>query len=267
VTAAWLAGLALACLLMAVVWLWALRIHNASIVDAAWSALFTPLTWLFVALAPSRGPRSVVLLVMVTGWSVRLAWHLARRIWRDHPHEDRRYVQLRMQWGASAGRRFFWFFQAQAAAASLLAVPFLLGAWHGAAAMDGWAWAGLGLWSAGLGGEAVADRQLAGFKASSADRNGVCDAGLWGWSRHPNYFFEWVTWCGFAAFVLGVPLGWIALGAPALMLYLLLAVTGVPAAEASSLASRGDAYRDYQRRVPSAFIPVPPGSKQPAQSA
>jgi steroid 5-alpha reductase family enzyme len=254
---AWLAGLGLASLLMVLVWAWAVRIRNASIVDVAWSASFVPLAWTYVALAPARGARSMAMLAMVTAWSLRLAWHLARRIARDHPREDPRYVEIRRRWGAAADRRFFWFFLAQAVAASVLSVPFLLVAAGGAAAMDAWAWAGAGLWLAGLSGEAAADRQLAAFRASHPDRLAVCDVGLWGWSRHPNYFFEWVIWCGFAVMALGAPWGWVALAAPAIMLYLLLAVTGVPAAEASSLARRGAAYRDYQRRVHSAFVPWP----------
>jgi steroid 5-alpha reductase family enzyme len=97
------------------------------------------------------------------------------------------------------------------------------------------------------------------FKAQPAAKGRVCDFGLWKYSRHPNYFFEWVVWIGYAVFALGAPLGWIGLASPLLILFFLLCVTGIPPAEARALATRGDAYRDYQRRT-SAFIPWFPKS-------
>ena len=82
-------------------------------------------------------------------------------------------------------------------------------------------------------------------------------AGLWNWSRHPNYFFDWLIWCAFALLALGSPLGWLALFPPMLMLYFLTRVTGIAATEAHAVRSRGEAYRRYQREV-GAFMPWPP---------
>jgi steroid 5-alpha reductase family enzyme len=110
-------------------------------------------------------------------------------------------------------------------------------------------------------GEAVADRQLARFRAEARNRGRICDSGLWGLSRHPNYFFEWLVWVAFAVIALdptgGYAWGWLALAAPALMYWLLAHVSGVPPLEAHMLRSRGEAFRDYQRRV-NAFWPGPP---------
>jgi steroid 5-alpha reductase family enzyme len=78
--------------------------------------------------------------------------------------------------------------------------------------------------------------------------------GLWRYSRHPNYFFQTLTWVAYALIAVAAPWGWIAFLAPALILYLVLFVTGVPPAEESSLRSRGDAYRRYQAET-SAFVP------------
>ena len=83
------------------------------------------------------------------------------------------------------------------------------------------------------------------------------DRGLWSWSRHPNYFFQTLTWVAYALIALPAPYGWVASFAPALILYFVLFVTGVPPAEESSLRSRGDAYRAYQART-SVFVPWPP---------
>lgn len=100
----------------------------------------------------------------------------------------------------------------------------------------------------------LADRQLARFRADPANKGKVCQAGLWNYSRHPNYFFEWLVWVGYAVFALGSPWGWLGLIAPALMLHFLLNVTGIPMTEELSLKSKGDAYRAYQRTT-SAFVP------------
>jgi len=106
-------------------------------------------------------------------------------------------------------------------------------------------------------GEGIADAQLRRFKADPANRGLVCRVGLWGWSRHPNYFFDWLIWCAFVLLALGSPWGWVTVVSPALMLYFLLRVTGIPATEAHALRSRGAAYVQYQREV-SAFVPLPP---------
>jgi steroid 5-alpha reductase family enzyme len=106
-------------------------------------------------------------------------------------------------------------------------------------------------------GEGAADAQLGRFRANPANHGKVCDAGLWAWSRHPNYFFEWLHWLAYPLFALGADYGWLALLGPGFMYWLLVHVSGIPPLEAQMLRSRGDAYRAYQRRV-SAFIPLPP---------
>jgi steroid 5-alpha reductase family enzyme len=124
-----------------------------------------------------------------------------------------------------------------------------------------WDAAGVVLWLGAVTGEAVADRQLERFRADPANRGRTCRVGLWSWSRHPNYFFEWLHWWAFALLAVGSPFAWIAALAPLLMLYSLLRVTGIPATEARALETRGDDYRDYQRTT-SAFVPLPPGRRR-----
>jgi steroid 5-alpha reductase family enzyme len=108
-----------------------------------------------------------------------------------------------------------------------------------------------------LGGEAIADAQLSRFRRDPANRGTVCRTGLWRYSRHPNYFFEWVHWWAYVLIGIAAPWGWLALFGPALMLLFLFKITGIPPTEARALESRGDAYREYQRTT-SVFVPWPP---------
>jgi steroid 5-alpha reductase family enzyme len=118
-------------------------------------------------------------------------------------------------------------------------------------------WAGAALWLIAISGEALSDAQLSWFKRSPANRGQVCDAGLWRYSRHPNYFFEWLIWVSYFLFASAAPWGWVSILSPACILFLLLRVTGIPATEEQSVRSKGDLYRRYQERT-SAFVPLPP---------
>jgi steroid 5-alpha reductase family enzyme len=171
-------------------------------------------------------------------------------------------VELRRKWGAAGPaafhRRMYRFYLIQAALDLVLALPLWIVAQNPAAAIAPLEWAALGLWTVALAGETLADAQLAAFKRSGVGHDQVCERGLWSWSRHPNYFFEWLVWVAYAlAALASPPWGAVGLAMPALMLFFLLRVTGIPATEAQALRSKGDAYRDYQRRT-SAFVPWPP---------
>jgi steroid 5-alpha reductase family enzyme len=170
--------------------------------------------------------------------------------------EDTRYQELRRRW-RERGREqlsFAIFYQAQAFLAVLLSVPALLASFNEDSSIAPVQWAGAALWLAAFALEATADRQLAAFRADPANRGGVMRSGLWRYSRHPNYFFQTLTWVAYALIAVAAPWGWIAFFAPALILYLVLFVTGVPPAEESSLRSRGEAYRRYQQET-SVFVP------------
>jgi steroid 5-alpha reductase family enzyme len=202
-------------------------------------------------------------------WSLRLGGYLARRVLSHLHTEDGRYQQLRRDWGANVDAKMFQFFQFQALLLVTLSVPFLLAACNPAPGLRPLEIVAAGLWLVALLGEALGDAQLAAFKRDLANRGRVCDAGLWHWSRHPNYFCEWLVWVAFALFALASPWGWIALYCPALMLFFLLKVTGIKYTEDQLLRSKGDAYRRYQERT-SAFIPWPPkleaGDQRPEAS-
>jgi steroid 5-alpha reductase family enzyme len=123
--------------------------------------------------------------------------------------------------------------------------------------VDGWIVAAVATWLVAVGGEWLADRQLAAFRADPGNRGRTCRAGLWAWSRHPNYFFEWLHWFAYLWLAIGSRLWWLALTGPVVMLLFLYRVSGIPWTEAQSLRSRGEDYARYQREV-SAFFPRPP---------
>ena len=230
------------------------RIGNFGIVDVAWAGGFAPVA-IFYALCGS-GAAVERLLAAVTGglWSLRLGGYLAKRV-IGHLHvEDGRYRELRREWAGALDLRMGAFFGFQGVLLVALSLPFALVASDPAPGMSAVRVAGVVVWLVALAGETVADAQLATFKRGGANAGRVCERGLWRLSRHPNYFFEWLVWVGFALMALPAPHGWLALGCPVLMFVFLTRVTGIRYTEEQLLRSKGGAYRDYQRRT-SAFVP------------
>ena len=239
---------------MTLVWLYARRVANIGYVDVAWAALMGPM-----AIAVAVGSRGATLgrglvATMLALWALRLTHHLFVRV-HGRP-EDGRYAFLRAHWNQGQGR-FFWFFQAQAIVITVFALPLLVAASNPVVAITPWTLAAIAVWVLAVGGESIADRQLAAWVGEPANRGRTCRIGLWAWSRHPNYFFEWMHWFAYALLAIGAPMAWLALTGPVLMFTFLYRVTGIPWTEAQSLRSRGDDYRAYQREV-SAFFPWPP---------
>ena len=255
------AGLGLA---FALVFLVARRIDNYGIVDIAWSYAFGLLAVFYAIAGAGWGPRRWLLAALVVGWSFRLGTHLYRRVMGHHPVEDGRYGELRRRWGPRLFREMFQFFQLQALSVVMLGGPFLLAVQNRTPRFSAWEIAGVMLWLAGIAGESLADGQLAAFKASVRNRGLVCDRGLWRFSRHPNYFFEWLVWVAYFVFACASPWGWATVYAPLAILYLLLRVTGIPLTEEQAIRTRGDAYRRYQEKT-SAFVPWFPRTSAPGK--
>jgi steroid 5-alpha reductase family enzyme len=249
-----LTALAALCGIFALLYLVARRMDNYGIVDIAWSYAFGALATLYALLGPGWPVRRALIAAMTVMWSARLGTHLFVRVMGHHPVEDGRYRQLRQDWAANFPAKMFGFFQMQAASVVLLGAAFLLACLNPAPTLHPLELAGAALWLVAISGEALADAQLAAFKRDSAGQGRVCDAGLWRYSRHPNYFFEWLIWVAYFVFALASPWGGIAIVGPASILYLLLRVTGIPMTEKQSIRSRGDVYRRYQQTT-SAFVP------------
>ena len=247
-----------ACMVVVMATLWGVqRVRgDAGIVDVAWGLGVGFLGAQFSALSAVGDPaRRLLIAAMAVLWALRLSAHIAVRLTRLP--EDGRYQSLKEHWGARAQWNLFLFFQLQAFWSMLFALPMWLAAqnplpmWQ---FLDGVA---VVIWLIAVSGEALADWELSAFRHNPAHAGQVCQRGLWRYSRHPNYFFEWLHWWAYVCLAAGSPWGGLALAGPAAMLYFLLKVTGVPPTEAQALKSRGDAYRQYQRTT-SVFFPWPP---------
>ncbi|MGB0722592.1 MAG: DUF1295 domain-containing protein [Gammaproteobacteria bacterium] len=243
-----------AALLMLALWVVQWRTRNAGIVDVAWALGTGVLGVVFALDAAGDDSRGLLLAAMIGFWGLRLGLHLWRRV--SSESEDGRYRYMREHLGERVQPAMFVFFQVQA----LWALMFALPVWAAAAAgrppdlLDA---LGLVVFVVAIGGESIADAQLAAFRKDPANKGKVCDRGLWRYSRHPNYFFEWLHWFAYPLIAWGAPWWWVTVAAIPVMLVFLLKVTGVPWTEQQSLRSRGDAYRRYQQRT-SVFIPLPP---------
>jgi steroid 5-alpha reductase family enzyme len=239
---------------MALVWFWANKIKNAGVVDIFWSYNFAVIAIILFIFSPALGTRKLLLCGMVLIASLRLGTHLAVRVLKHLRDEEPRYAQLRKEWAPNADNKFFWFFLAQGLSNVLLAIPFFISAVNMSETLSPFEYAGAGLWLVSVSGEAIADAQLAAFKKDPNNKGKVCDFGLWGYSRHPNYFFEWLMWVSYFVFALASPYGYLAIISPAIILYLLLKVTGIPTTEQQSIRSKGEAFRKYQQKT-SVFVP------------
>jgi steroid 5-alpha reductase family enzyme len=238
---------------MAGLWVLQLRMRNASIADVGFCAgLITIVLW-YATQATGEVERKILVAVLVVLYAGRLGFYilLNRVIGKQ---EDARYRRLRERWGASERLKMFGYFQLQALAVAAFSLPFLTLIQNPRPPFALLELAGLLIWIVAVSGEAMADRQLAQFRSKPWNRDRVCRAGLWYFSRHPNYFFEWLHWWAYVVMAIGAPgwpLTWIG---PVAMGWALLKVTGIPLAEAQALASRGEDYRIYQQTTNS-FIP------------
>lgn len=255
-------GWAIVAVAMLWAWDWQRRHHDAGIVDVCWSAAMGFLA-IWCALFAEGDPLRRLLVGLLGGiWAGRLAWHILTDRVLGKP-EDGRYQRLRAHWGERAQPMFLLFFQAQALAAIVFALPFLAAASVAAPLPGAAAVLAVLVWAVAVGGESLADRQLAAWRADPANRGRTCRRGLWAWSRHPNYFFEWFGWFTWPLLAWGEP--WavaVALSGSVLMLATLLRGTGIPYTEMQALASRGEDYRRYQAEV-SMFVPWPPKERAP----
>jgi steroid 5-alpha reductase family enzyme len=249
-------GWAVLAVVMGILWLVQYVTSNAGIVDVAW-AFGTGLLGVWFALGVDSGEptRGVVIAVLVGIWGARLGFHLAARVLRES--EDGRYRYLRGVLGRWTQPVMFLFFQMQALWGLMFALPMWAAAQAPGPALAWTDWLGIGIWFVALGGEILSDAQLARFRRDPANKGRVCQTGLWRYSRHPNYFFEWLHWWAYVLIGIGSTWWWVTVAGVAVMYVFITRITGIPYTEQQALRSRGDAYRRYQETT-NVFFPLPP---------
>ncbi len=248
-------------LMLALAWVVQRLTRSSAWVDPIWS-FSVGLGGVAAAILPGEQTvdgRRVAVGILVTIWAVRLGLHIAQR---NLSGDDPRYANLEKQWGKNAALYMFIFLQIQAFAAWILVLAVRFAATNPQPFPAMQDIIGVVLLVLAIGGETLADAQLKQF--GRTHKGEVCDIGLWKWSRHPNYFFEWLGWVAWAVIAVDPthPWSFAALLAPAFMFYLLVFASGIPPLEKHMLATRGDRFRAYQART-SAFFPLPPKGSNP----
>ena len=238
---------------MLILWLIQLKTSDAGIVDVGWSFGLAATAFYLAIVGEGDLVRRIVVALLVGVWALRLGLYLLfNRILGEHRKEDGRYQRMRESLGQWAGLGFFAFFQVQALFVVLFALPLLVPFANPNPMGTIYDWLGILVWLAAVGGEGLADHQLARFRENPENRGKTCQVGLWRYSRHPNYFFEWVHWFAYIFFSVGTPYFWMVCLAPLVMIFFLLKVTGVPFTEQQALANRPD-YAEYQKTTPMFF--------------
>lgn len=228
------------------------------VVDVAWGLMFLAVALVVAVVGDGTPWRRWLLLALVAVWSLRLAWHIGRRLGIHHSEtrEDPRYAALMEGHGFGfAVRRVF---LTQAVAAFVISWPVIAGAGSDVE----WpvvVWIGAVVWAIGLYFEAAGDAQLAVYRAKPRDsRPPVLDTGLWAWTRHPNYFGDSCIWWGLWL-AGGLTSGWlpglVTIVSPVLMTLFVRNITGAKLLEQTMSTRPG--WDEYAARVPM-FFPRPP---------
>jgi steroid 5-alpha reductase family enzyme len=238
-------------LIMLLVFLWALKIKNNGVVDIFWAFNFLVIAAITWYLADGYGPRKNMVCGLAALWSLRLGIYLLLRVGGHLHEEEGRYKQLRSEWNTT---KFFVFYQMQAFSNVMLSIPFFVIALNHDPQLHFNEYLGALCWFLSIMGEGLSDYQLQRFKNNPANKGKVCEAGLWHYSRHPNYFFQLSIWISVFIFAASSPYGWLSIICPLSIGFLIFKVTGIPMTEEQSIRSKGEAYLRYQRST-SVFVP------------
>lgn len=239
-------------LFVCIVWLWYLKTQNPTVIDVGWAfGIFIGasshilLQWPINKLTLTHS----ILLFLVFVWALRLGGYL----WYTRVHQkkiDPRYQSLSDGWSLPKKYGFLLNYLLQGFLMSLIATPFLIIGSYENASVNFFTIIGCLLVILGIMGESTADWQLSRFKKNN--KTSLCDVGLWKYSRHPNYFFDWLAWTGFCVVGLSMPNGYIGLLSP-ISLFIIMWFITIPITEQHSLQKRVE-YAEYQKGTSKFFI-------------
>lgn len=223
------------------------------VVDIAWGLGFVLIAWFSFFLSGNSGLRGILIVVLVSIWGIRLAWHIHSR--NKHKTEDYRYLAWRKKWGGLFYlRSYFKIYLLQGFLLYLIALPIIFINKSNGPALNWVDLAGLAVWIFGFYFEVRADRELARFVKHPANKGKIMQRGLWAYSRHPNYFGEVILWWGIWLIALSAQYGWISVIGPITITVLILRISGIPMLEKKM--EENPEFIEYKKKV-SVFIPLP----------
>jgi len=233
-------------------WLFSVIKKDVSFVDSLWSLFLLAVAVVFALAAEPLSSRGILVLALVAIWALRLSIYITARNWGEP--EDYRYQSIRANNEPGfAFKSLYIVFGLQGVLAWLIALP-LLPAIASDSALNGIDLIAAALWLVGFIFEAGGDYQLSRFKSRADSKGRVLDAGLWRYTRHPNYFGDFCIWWSFYLFAVASG-GWWSIVSPLLMSLLLLKVSGVAMLE-KTISDRRPEYAQYIRRT-NVFFPGP----------
>lgn len=243
-----LLALGLIFLHMCLIWGWYLYRGNPSVVDVGWASGLTVIGLFYLCSQP-LSCRSVSLGILLLFWGLRLGLYL----WLTRIRQgkiDQRYISLSEKWKMNKPVGFFLNFQFQGLLVLIISLPWYFVSISGHQHLNGLDYFAFIVALLSVILETTADYQLQQFKKNHPGK--LCDKGLWRLSRHPNYFFEWLTWCSFAMLAFATPYGWLAVVSP-ILLYIIMTRITAPMTEAQSIKSKGKTYLEYKQNTPMFF--------------
>lgn len=223
--------------------------------DLTGSLTYITTTIVALVLSANLDTRSIIIGVLIFIWAGRLGTFLFRRVKRDGG--DSRFDKIKQSW-----LRFLMTWCLQGLWVTVTAGAAFAAISSGEKQPLGIVGiVGLVVWIVGFGIEAVSDSQKTAFKKDLANKGKFIDAGLWSWSRHPNYFGEIMLWTGMAILALPALVGWqhLTLISPVFVALLLTKISGLPMLERRADKKWGGQpdYEAYKASTP-VLIPRPP---------
>lgn len=242
-------SLVLLLLVSSMFWLISIAKDDVSIVDSLWPIFFIIASIYFYLHFETPSLRAQIITLLVLIWGIRLSVYITIRHW-GHA-EDHRYQTIRAnnQPGFTF-KSIYLIFGFQAVIAWLIALP-LFTAINSNSAIGIIDLIGIAFWLTGMFFEVVGDYQLWQFKRKPENRGKVMNSGLWHYTRHPNYFGEFLIWWGYFCFALAGNAYWTVLS-PLLMSFLLMKFSGVGLLEQTM--KRRPGYEHYMQTT-NAFFP------------